>query len=53
MNKENVRVIREKVIKGIDLAYDRLLITKQREDSEMIFSRNGRIVKIKARELMK
>jgi hypothetical protein len=53
MNKDNVRVLRDKIIKGIDLAYDRLLITKQRDDSELVFSRNGQIVKIKAREIKK
>lgn len=51
MNKEEVKVMRDKIIKGIDLAYDRLLIEKQKDNSELVFSHNGKIVAIKARDL--
>lgn len=53
MTKENVKDLRAKIIKGIDLAYQRLLIAKQKEDEELVISKNGKIVKVKARELMK
>ena len=52
MNKDEVKELRDKIIKGIDLAYDRMLITKQKDDSELVFSRNGKIVKIKAKDLL-
>jgi hypothetical protein len=52
MNKEEVKVMRNKIIKGIDLAYERLLIAKQKADSELVFSRDGKIVKVKARDLL-
>lgn len=52
MNKEEVKVMRNKIIKGIDLAFERLLIDKAKDDSELVFSRDGKIVKIKARDLL-
>lgn len=50
MNSENAKLIKEKFIKGINIAFERLLLAKQREDSEIVFSKDGRIVKIKARD---
>jgi len=52
MNKNKVKELRNKIIEGIDLAYDRLLTAKQKDDSELVFSRNGKIVKIKAKDLL-
>ena len=52
MNKENVKDLREKIIKGINLAYTRLLITRQKENAELVFSKNGKIIRIKASELL-
>ena len=52
MNKEEVKVMRNKIIQGIDLAYERLLIAKQKDDAELVFSRDGKIVKVKARDLL-
>ena len=52
MNKDKVKELRNKIIKGIDLAYDRMLTAKQKDNSELVFTRNGKIVKIKARDLL-
>ena len=52
MNKEEVIVMRNKIIKGVDLAYERLLIAKQKDNSELVFSRNGKIIKVKAKDLL-
>ncbi len=51
MDKTKVKELRNKIIKGIDLAYDRMLEAKQMDDSELVFSHDGKIVKIKARDL--
>lgn len=51
MTKEDVKDLRTKIIQGIDLAYHRLLIAKQKEDGELVISRNDKIVKVKARDL--
>jgi hypothetical protein len=53
MTKENVKDLRAKIIQGLDLAYTRLLASKQKEDAELVISRNGKIIKVKARELTK
>lgn len=53
MTKENVKDLRAKIIQGLDLAYTRLLISKQKEDAELVISREGKIVRVKARELTK
>ena len=53
MTKDNVKDLRAKIIRGLDLAYTRLLISKQKEDAELVFSRDGKIVRVKARELTK
>lgn len=53
MTKENVKDLRAKIIQGLDLAYTRLLISKQKEDADLVISRNGKIVRVKARELTK
>ena len=53
MKKENVKELRDKILKGIELSYDRLIISKQKDDEELVFSRNGQIVKVRARDLTK
>ena len=53
MTKNNVKEMRDKILKGIELSYDRMLIVKQKEDAELVFSRNGEIIKVKARDLKK
>ena len=51
MTKENVKDLRSKILQGISLAYQKLLISKQKEDGDLVISRNGKVVKVKAREL--
>ena len=52
MNKEEVKVMSDKINKGVELAYQRLLIAKAKDDSELVFSRDGKIVYVKARDLL-
>ena len=51
MKKEEVEILQDKIVKGVELAYKRLLIEKQKDDSELVFSHNGKIVIVKARDL--
>lgn len=53
MTKDNVKDLRSKIIQGIDLSYERLLASKIKEDGELVISRNGKIIKVKASELIK
>ncbi len=40
----------EKIIKGLELTFERLLAAKRKEDGEFVFSENGKIIRIKARD---
>ncbi len=51
MNEDKVKELRNKIIKGIELAYDRMLAAKQKDDSELVFIHIGKIVKIRAKDL--
>jgi hypothetical protein len=53
MTNDNIKELRSKIIQGIELAYNRLLISKQKEDGDLVISRNGQIISIKAKELLK
>ncbi len=43
----------DKITTGVKLAIQRLIERAQKEDSELVISRNGKIVRVKARELDK
>jgi len=45
--------IKEKILKGIELAFQKLIERKAREDGELIYDDNGKIVRVKARSLIK
>ena len=50
MNTETAQKIRDKFIEGLNIAFKRLLIVKEKDDSEIVLYRNGKIVKIKAKD---
>jgi hypothetical protein len=52
MTKEGVKDLRSKILQGIDLAYRKLLASKQKEDGELVISRNGKVVRVKAKDLV-
>ena len=51
MTNENVKDLHAKIIRGLELAYSRLLSSKQKDDADLVISRNGKIVTVKARDL--
>ena len=51
MTKDKTNVLRDKILQGVSLAYQRLILSKQREDAEVAISRNGKIIRVKATEL--
>jgi len=53
MNKEEIKDLRTKILQGIELSYNRLLSDRQKEDGDLVFSENGKIVRVKARKLKK
>lgn len=53
MNKDNISnaEIKERVKKGLDLTFKKLLKTKQQTNGVLILSENGKIKKIKATDI--
>jgi len=48
MNNENTIEIREKILKGIELAFEKLIKSKQKNDGEIAFLKDDKIIVIKA-----
>ena len=46
-------IIRTKILQGIELAFRKLIEKKSKENGELIYSKDGQIVRIKAKELLK
>ncbi len=46
-------VLRNKLLKSMHLSYNRLIEEKQKENGALFFSEEGKIVKVKARNLKK
>lgn len=51
MSEQEKRDMRDKILHGIALAFERLVEQKKREDGELVFSENGKIVRVRARDL--
>ena len=51
MNTDKTKDLHDKIIEGLDLTFKKLLVSKQKEDGEFIFSENGQIIRIKAKEM--
>jgi len=53
MNEEEIAELREKILKGIALSFEKLVQSKIKTDGELAFSIDGKIVIIKAKDLVK
>lgn len=51
MTKEEVKEMRTKILQGIELSYNRLLTSMQKEDGELVISDKGKIIEVKAKDL--
>lgn len=40
-----------KILAGVQLAFDRLVEKAKKEDDYLVFSKNGKVIKVKARSL--
>ena len=52
MSEQEVREFEENIVKGANIAFQRLVNQKKKED-ELVFSRNGYIFRVKAADLEK
>ncbi len=48
--KEDNKALREKIRKGLDLTFKKLLKEKREADDVFVFSKDGKIIEIKARD---
>ena len=53
MNVQEVREFEENIVKGANIAFQRLVNQKKKEDGEFVFSRIGHIFRVKAVDLDK
>ena len=54
-NKTTVdtEILTEKILKGIQISFEKLVKEKAKNDEELIFEENGKIVRIKAKDILK
>ncbi|MBX3163476.1 MAG: hypothetical protein KF900_03275 [Bacteroidetes bacterium] len=50
--KTKIENLSEKIRRGLRLSYIKLIKEKAKEDSDLIFSDNGKIVRVKAKQLL-
>ncbi|MDD2438337.1 MAG: hypothetical protein PHG27_13360 [Massilibacteroides sp.] len=53
MNEQEVREFEENILKGANIAFQRLVTEKKKVNGELVFSRNGKIFRVKAADLDK
>lgn len=51
MTTQEIKSLRAKILKGIDLSYNKLLVATQKDDGELVVSKDGKVVRVKARDL--
>jgi hypothetical protein len=53
LNNAKVIELREKILKGIELAFEKLVKFKQKDNGELVYSKDGKIFFVKANEMTK
>lgn len=51
MSELETKQLRDNILHGLNIAFQRLIQEKKKNNSELAFSNKGRVVKIKASEL--
>ncbi len=51
MTEQEQREFEENIVKGANMAFQRLVMQKKKEDGELVFSHNGQIIRVKAADL--
>ena len=46
-------ILREKILKGIQISFEKLVKETARNDEELVFEEDGKIVRIKAKNILK
>ncbi|MDL2245799.1 hypothetical protein [Parabacteroides sp. PFB2-10] len=51
MSEQEVKEFEENIVKGANIAFQKLVNEKKKENGELVFSRNGKVFRVKAVEL--
>jgi hypothetical protein len=51
INKEKTNELRDKIMSGVKKAVEKVIKSSQANDEEIAISQNGKVIKIKARDL--
>ncbi len=51
MTEQELREFEENIVKGANVAFQRLVNQKKKENGDLIFSRNGHVFRVKATDL--
>jgi hypothetical protein len=51
MNKAEASELKEKILKGVSLAFERLVEQKKKNDESLILLQDGKVVRIKAKDI--
>lgn len=51
MTKEEGEILRNKIKKGLEISYQRLVEKTKKEDGTLVFSKDGKIIRVRARDL--
>lgn len=51
MEQNKIIELKSKILKGLEISYQRLVLAKKKDDKELIFSHQGKIIKIKAKDI--
>jgi hypothetical protein len=49
----DIDILREKILKGIKISFEKLVRETAKNDEELIFEENGEIVRVKAKDILK
>jgi hypothetical protein len=52
-SKHEYSEVRDKILEGIKKAVDKLIIKTAQQDGELAFSENGKVILVKAKDLLK
>ncbi len=51
MSELETRELREEIVNGLNLSFEKLIQEKKKTNSELVFSKKGKVIKVKATEI--
>ena len=51
MSTDSVKELQENILKGIEISFQKLVTSKKKEDADFVFSKDGKIIRVKANDM--